>query len=280
MGTKETSLGASTLLEYPAYLDHIRRDSRRFREVLTDCDPATPVPGCPDWTAADLLWHLTEVQSFWAQTVRSRPAAPPQEGPGPARPTAYADLLATFDERSAALVDELAAADPRDPAWHWAPEQTVGTSYRRQAHEALIHRLDAEQTAGAVTPLDPVLAADGVHEALDVMYGGKPPAWGRFEPGPHHVRLDLVDQGTSIWARPGSFHGTDPESGRRYDDPHLQVVPAPDAPPAAVISGRAADVDAWLWHRLGEHVVGPVLKVTGDRAAYDALLTAVSESVD
>ena len=44
----------------------------------------------------------------------------------------------------------------------WADDKTVGYIRRRQAHEALIHRLDAELTAGAVTPLDPDLAADGV----------------------------------------------------------------------------------------------------------------------
>ena len=39
-------------------------------------------------------------------------------------------------------------ADPAEPAWTWSAEQTVGFTLRRQAHEALIHRLDAEQTAG------------------------------------------------------------------------------------------------------------------------------------
>ncbi|WP_238993563.1 hypothetical protein [Nocardioides caldifontis] len=63
----------------------------------------------------------------------------------------------------------------------WAEDRTVGYIRRRQAHEALIHRLDAELTAGTVTALDPTLASDGVDEALDVMFGGCPP-WGSFEP--------------------------------------------------------------------------------------------------
>lgn len=48
---------------------HLERDSRRFLTVLHDVDGRTPVPTCPDWTADDLLFHLAEVQSFWARIV-------------------------------------------------------------------------------------------------------------------------------------------------------------------------------------------------------------------
>ena len=47
-------------LDFPDYLEHIRSESRRFREVLSTCDPDARVPGCPEWNAADLLWHLAE----------------------------------------------------------------------------------------------------------------------------------------------------------------------------------------------------------------------------
>ena len=44
---------------------------------------------------------------------------------------------------------------------------------RRQAHEALVHRVDAEQTAGLpVTDPGVALAADGVDEMLGVMVSG------------------------------------------------------------------------------------------------------------
>ena len=151
-------------LPFPTYLDHIRTESARFREVLADCDPTARVPACPDWDAADLLWHLAGVQAFWAD-VDPDPAGGRRRGlrgEAAARPETYDGLLAAFDEHSAALVDALAAADPADEAWHWSDDHTVGASFSRQAHEALIHRLDAEETAGTFTPLDPALAADGV----------------------------------------------------------------------------------------------------------------------
>src|SRR5918995_144022 len=113
-----------TRLSPETYLSYLRSESARFREVLAACDPEARVPACPDWNAADLLWHLATVQRWWA----------------------------------------------------------VGFILRRQAHEALIHRVDAEQAAGVPSDVDPALASDGVHEVLAVMYGGCPP-WGAGEPG-------------------------------------------------------------------------------------------------
>ena len=55
-------------------LDRLRvidGEARRFADVLTPVNPATRVPTCPDWDAADLLWHLTEVHLFWAGILRA-----------------------------------------------------------------------------------------------------------------------------------------------------------------------------------------------------------------
>ena len=200
-----------TRLDFKTYRDHIVAESRRFRDVLADCDPKAHVPGCPDWNAADLLWHLAGVQHFWATIVTNRPAGPDGIEEDLPRPDGYEALLSGFDTESAALVAALDAADAAEPAWTWSPEQTVGFIFRRQAHEALIHRLDAEQTAHeAISPLDQELAADGVHEALSVMFGGYPP-WGTFTPLEHYVRIDITDTGHSIWVQLGQFTGTDPD---------------------------------------------------------------------
>jgi uncharacterized protein (TIGR03083 family) len=100
--------------------------------VLAGCDPATRVPACPDWDAADLVWHLAGVQLFWAKVVRHRPASPDDpvlaDEPAAQRPDGYAELLETFDDFSHALVTELERADPAAPAWHWSPEQTTSLS--------------------------------------------------------------------------------------------------------------------------------------------------------
>lgn len=241
-----------TALEPTELLAHLHRESTRFREVLATTPAVARVPGCPDWSAADLLWHLTEVQRFWAEVVRTRPAAPAEDAPAPVRPAAYDDLLALFDQHSAALLEQLRDADPAEPAWTWSSEQTVGFTYRRQALEALVHRVDAEQAAGVVTPIDPALAADGVLEALDVMYGGTPP-WGRFAGGGEHVRVDCTDTGDRVWVELGRFTGTDPRTGTSYDEPDIGVVADPGRAPDAVVSGPAGLLLTWLWHRTGAH---------------------------
>ena len=128
-------------LDFPTYLQHIRDESQRFRDVLADCDPTAAVPSCPDWRADDLLWHLGEVQHFWTWMVTNRPKGP-DEYDAPARPGDHAGLLAFYDEHYVALVDALAGAEPTDEAWTWSQEHTVGFILRRQAHEALIHRRD------------------------------------------------------------------------------------------------------------------------------------------
>jgi uncharacterized protein (TIGR03083 family) len=226
-------------LDFPTYLQHIGAESRRFRDVLAEVDPAADVPTCPDWRADDLLWHLGEVQHFWTSMVTNRPKGP-DDYDQPERPGDHAGLLSFYDTAYVALVDALGAADPTDEAWSWSQDHTVGFVYRRQAHEALIHRRDAELAAGALTPFPTDLAADGVDEVLDVMYGGCPP-WGEFSPLPHYVRLDLTDTGDHVWVQLGHFHGTDPE-GITHDEDDIHVVDA-------VISGTAEALDARIWRR-------------------------------
>ena len=245
-----------------AYLDLLASESRRFREVLADCDSRTPVPGCPGWDAADLAWHLTRVQAFWAWIVDHRPERP-TDRVAPERPSAYDDLLTAFDQHTAALQAALADADPADQAWTWAEDQSVGFVLRRQALEALVHRIDAEQTAGTTSPLDVRLAADGVDEVLDVMVGAAP-EWASFSPLPHHLRLDITDADASVWVQLGRVAGTDPDD-THHDDDGLLVVTDPGVEPDAVISGEAAPLLTRLWRR-GD---GAEIHLAGDLAIVD-----------
>jgi len=262
--------------DFSSYLDHLRVESRRSRDVLADCDPCSRVPACPDWDAADLLWHLAQVQGSWALTVRLRPTARPDlQVEPPQRPASYGGLLEAFDEFSAGLVFELGRADPAAAAWTWSAEQTVGFTYRRQAHEALIHRLDAEQAAGVEPmPVDRELAADGVLEVLDVMYGGCP-TWGQFDPLPQYVEVRLTDTRSSVWVQLGRFCGTDPE-GQAHAEEDLRVVVDPGTPAAAVVSGTAGDVDRWLWKRADDGGIA----VSGDRDVYDRVRAILGQPLN
>lgn len=274
LSAEPSRFAGMTRLDHSTYLRHLRTESQRFRDVLESADPAARVPACPDWDADDLLWHLGKVQHFWGWVVSNRPA-----GPGdytqPERPEGRVELLRFFEESSRTLATALAGADPTDDAWTWSSEQTVGFTFRRQAHEALIHRLDAEQAVGDVTALDPVLAADGVVETLEVMYAGCPP-WGSFAPLPRHVRFDLSDTGDSVWLQLGRFTGTDPDSGTSHDEDDIAVVADPGVDADAVVSGSAATLDAWLWKRVGDEG----LTITGDPAAYDVVRAVLSAPIN
>jgi uncharacterized protein (TIGR03083 family) len=161
----------------PDLLAAVRSESARFADALAAADPSASVPSCPDWTAADLAWHLTEVKLLWGAVVRERLDAPDSaHAAKPPRPADYAETLALARVAATALVDALDSAADSEPVWTWFPtDRSVGFVRRRQAHEALIHRIDAEQTAGRpLLPVDPMLATDGVDEVLTLTCGDAP----------------------------------------------------------------------------------------------------------
>lgn len=232
------------------YLAHLARESSRFAAAIRLAAPDARVPSCPDWNADDLLWHLGHVQWFWGTVVREGLTGDQAEERMPPRPDGRDGLLAFYDRSSRELAEALAAAAPDSPAWTWSDDNhTAGFIRRRQAHEAQIHRVDAELTAGERTPLDPDLSGDGVDEALCVMYGGVP-GWGKFTPGAAGtVGLRAVDTGQTWLVTLGRFTGTDPD-GTSYDEPDIHLADDDPATTAsAEISGTAGDLVCWLWHR-------------------------------
>ncbi len=105
-----------------------------------------------------------------------------------------------------------------------------------------------------------------------MMYGGSPP-WGTFTPGEGLLRFDLTDVDQSVWVRLGQFTGTDPDSGKVYDEPDIDVDRRSRrrARRRGRRSGRP-DGRLALAPRRRRGVT-----VTGDRAVYDrfaALVTA------
>jgi uncharacterized protein (TIGR03083 family) len=265
--------------------DHLARESARFAEAIAQAAPSAQVPSCPDWTADDLLWHLTEVQFFWLTVVKEKLDREQAENRKPQRPADRAGLLDLYRRASRELGVTLALSSPDTPAWTWSSDHTVGFVLRRQAHEALIHRVDAELTAGVRTPIDAGLADDGVAEALGVMYGYTP-EWGSFTPEPDRtVRFRADDTGGSWLVTLGRFTGTSPE-GKSYDEPDIHLGGPGTGPgteaeaeaggaASAEIHGTAADLDCWLWHRppLGS------IERSGDSAVLAALDAAIAPGI-
>jgi len=265
------------MLEAATYHDHLVRESARFAEMLRPVPGDARVPTCPDWTADDLLWHLGKVQFFWATVVGKQLTGDEAERSLPERPERD-ELLAFFLTASASLSDVLGRAAPSDPAWSWSTEQTAGFTQRRQAHEALIHRVDAELTAGTQTPLDTRLAADGVDETLRIMYGGCPD-WGTITPEEpaRTVRLRTTDTGDSWLVTLARFTGTDPADGKVHDEPDIHIAPFDSGATAqAEIAGTASDLDLWLWRRPS---FAPI-DHSGDPSVLSGFTAAVHQGID
>src|SRR5699024_5919430 len=130
----------------------IRAQSDRLAAVLAETDPAARVPTCPDWDAADLLWHLTEVHLFWAGilagNVRTDAGTEAVEAGKTDRPAELSAVLALRTEATDRLLEQLSRLDDAEPRWSWfEADRTVGFTRRMQTCEATMHRVDAELTA-------------------------------------------------------------------------------------------------------------------------------------
>jgi uncharacterized protein (TIGR03083 family) len=257
------------------FLAHLRAESARFAEVLRDTDPAARVPSCPDWDADDLLWHLGEVFLFWGTIVRDRLDNPDAaEDAKPERPADHTGLLELYDRAAADLIATLTETPDDVRVWTWSDDQSAGFVRRRMAQEALIHRLDAELTAGAVTDIDADFATDGAHEALQHFCGGCPP-WASYHADGPLGRVRTTDTGADWLVQLGGFSGLSPNTGKTYDhEPCLEIVAAGE--PTFTVSATGRDLDAWLWNRPA--IVEPV--VEGSEADFQAFAAIIAKGVD
>jgi uncharacterized protein (TIGR03083 family) len=124
------------------------------------------VEHCPGWTVADLVWHLTEVQDFWALVAEERLSEPPDDARGPARGPDER-LIEELEVRTERLVRVLGEAEGGEAAWTWAPaQQDVAFIRRHQVQEAAVHHWDAVNAAGGTLAIEPDVAADAVSEFL------------------------------------------------------------------------------------------------------------------
>lgn len=129
-------------------------------------DLARPVPTCPEWTVADLLAHLGQVEDWVRRMLRNREYAeerPPD--PDPIR------AVADFIDGIAGYLTAMRAITPAEPCWTFGPPpQLAGFWIRRQAHEHAVHRVDLESAFGTRPAFEPEFAADGVDEFLTLFH--------------------------------------------------------------------------------------------------------------
>ena len=156
------------------HLDALRIEGTRIGELPTDGLTA-PVEACPGWDVERLVSHVSRVHRWVTAVLAAGPDATVDRRQLPQAPTGP-PVLDFYREGFDALLAELSAHDPHEPAWTFFGEGTADFWYRRQAHEAAVHRWDGQHALGEAISIEPALAADGIDEFLAVFLARLPAA--------------------------------------------------------------------------------------------------------
>ncbi|QGN31800.1 maleylpyruvate isomerase family mycothiol-dependent enzyme [Microlunatus sp. Gsoil 973] len=254
----------------------IGTESDVFAQVLADTAADARVPTCPEWAAGDLLWHLTEVQLFWAGVLgrgaRTDADVEAVEQAKPARPATLEESLALRQQATDALLEQLRSLDDAEPRWSWfEADQTVGFTRRMQTYEATMHRVDAELTAGRqISPITPDVAAGAVDHAVDVMWGGWMPDWAQYEKRAVGEFV-ATDTGQRWLVELGHWFGTGPESGKEFDEG--MATRATTGTPTITVQAPVTDLALWSWVRGGS------VEIAGRADAQAALDAVISHGM-
>ena len=159
----------------PQYLDEITRHTKGFSDAVRVAGHGAPVPSCPDWTVRDLADHLGGVHRWCTVTVGNPGTKLTRRGPtAPPMPEDEGEVSLWLLAGAAALVQAIRDAGEDTLVGGFGGEVPVSFWARRQCHETLVHRADAELAAGValLADLDPVVAADAVDEHLAMVVLG------------------------------------------------------------------------------------------------------------
>lgn len=219
-------------------------------------DLAAPVPTCPDWTLGDLLLHTGQVHRWQTEAARHDHGELPGERSHSRRPADGQSLAEWFQEGVDLAVATMSTVDASEKRWTWfPPDQTAGWYFRRITQETLVHRIDAELTAGDLTDVDPELAADGIAEMCEMFM---PAASGQpIGGGGETLHLHATDA-DSEWLLTLQADHVDVERGHAKGD--------------AAIRGSARDVLLMTW---GREPIGSV-EIFGDESVV-ATFTAAAK---
>ncbi|MFB7357081.1 maleylpyruvate isomerase family mycothiol-dependent enzyme [Streptomyces gardneri] len=235
------------------HITALEAGGQALAEAAAKAGPDAEVPTCPGWRIRDLLRHTTTVHRWATAFVVEGHASYHPDGGEPALDGD--ELLAYYQEGHTGLVAALRAAPETLECWTFLPAPSPLAFWaRRQAHETLVHRADAESAlASGPGAIDPASAVDGIDELLRGFHSGDKSRVRSPEPRVLRVRAtntgDLWNVRLSAVEPPRTERGT----------------------PAAATEWGAADVELagpadrlylTLWNRLPADAV----TLTGDDA--------------
>jgi uncharacterized protein (TIGR03083 family) len=156
-----------------------------------------------------------------------------------------------------ALLTTLRAADPEAPMWAWGADQHVRFWSRRQLHETLVHRSDAELALGRAPWAEPAVAVDAIDEFLVNLHGAA-----RFSPGVNNIRSDGRRLSFRASDEDREWHVTVGADG-------FEIGPAAGSPDAT-LTGPAFCLLLVLYRRRPAGTAG--MRAAGDRSLIDMWL--------
>jgi uncharacterized protein (TIGR03083 family) len=243
-------------MEKSECLEAIEREASHILTIVEDpgVDLARPVPTCPGWTLDDLPSHLGRVYAMVTTVLGGDPNSPPDRSKIPSRPEAQAPS-SWMRDRLAILLDALRQVADDARFWNFAtgPASPVSFWWRRQAHETLIHRVDADLAAGGPVAAPTVdLAADGIDDFLAVS-GFRQVTAEQLAPG----------SGLTLELRAGDVRG--PGWSVSTDEP---LFTRDTRSADVVVHGTAWALDLWCWQRdVPAVILAEEVRFDGDRHA-------------
>lgn len=220
-------MDATTLIAY------LEIDGPLLAQAAERAGWGAPVPGT-EWDVRTLVTHVGGVQRWAADAIRTSAASPATEagnavGTGPGD----AELLDWFNAGHADVVAALHAAPDDLETFAFLPADSPKHFWaRRQAHEAAIHRVDAQAAAGmAITTFRAGFAQDGIAELL-LGFGRR-----RSNAIERPASLALIANDGPSW----DIHF----GGERIEAHSACGFGESDA----VVAGTSCELYRWLWNR-------------------------------
>ncbi len=232
------------MLRIDHYLDALSMAAARLNEESSEAGMEVPIPTCPEWSMRQLVAHQGMVHRWATAHVRGQDRIDTEavEAEGLQHPHPGAWLMAGAEVLEAVL--ESAPADLDVPFFLADAGRPRDAWARRQAHETVIHAVDALSGRLGALPdpeevdIDPSFAADGVDELLT---GFLPRPRQRMHSGiPITVLVRTTDTG-HVWTV---------ELSRA---PAVVHVGSPERPADTTWSGSAVALYLGLWNR-GRHI--------------------------
>jgi len=150
-------------LEIPTYINHVRIEGERLAAASENAMDR-PIPSCPKWNGADLVFHVGRVHRMFAD-VLARSITDESELQRFDRPDDSA-LLLWYRDGLANVVDTMTKTPRTMPAWTFVGTRNTEWVVRRLAHETAVHAWDMADATGSATSVDAELASDGIDEFL------------------------------------------------------------------------------------------------------------------